>query len=569
MSLFPRCLLASALVLALAGCGQKADDSTPLSYVPADTPFVIASLEPLPEAAMEDRFRVIQPMWKAYFTQLGAMLDEAKSKAKTDDERQGMDAARVILDEFRDRDSLAKWKELGFTSQSRSALYGIGLAPVMRLELADPEAFRALITRLETKIGKPLPKAMVAGQEYWRLGPPDAPLGGALAIEGKQVVLTLIPKNASEASLKKLLGVERPAKNMADGEALRQLAKERGYLLQGLGYLDSARTFDLLAGQHEGSDAEFAAALQLPTTPIDPVCRSEIAAMAAHFPRATFGYTKFETTEQSFAASFELDDCLRQQLAKVIVPVPGMGANDNSLFDVTLSLPLLKWKDFWTKQADAASAAPYKCASLAPINQQFAEMKQNLDRTVPPPLSNLLGLRATLDTMVLSKEGMPDPAQSAGRVLVATDNPMLMVSMAQLGAPPLKDLKLNLDGKPVPLPAGAMPMPLPAFVAANNSALAMGVGNTAEGALPGYLSASGGDGKTLLHMHFSGQFYAIYGQLIGSMMAKAGGEHQELFELQRQMYQRYAEWMTSTDFSLGLDDHGIAMKQSVKFNPPK
>ena len=52
-------------------------------------------------------------------------------------------------------------------------------------------------------------------------------------------------------------------------------------------------------------------------------------------------------------------------------------------------------------------------------------------------------------------------------------------------------------------------------------------------------------------------------------MAKTGGEHVELIELQRQMYERYRDWMTYTDFTVRLDEHGIAFAQEMRFNPAK
>lgn len=570
MSILHRTVLAGALALALAACSNKADDSAPLAFVPADTPYVFATLEPLPEAALEDRFRVIQPLWKPYFAQFDSVLAESLSKAKDDEEKKGLTAVRAVLDEFKDRDSLAKWKEVGFSPLSRSALYGVGLAPVLRMELADADAFRAFIGRVETKAGAQLPKASVGGQDYWRLGGAELPVDGAMAIEGKQLVLTLLPKNASEAAQKELLGLTRPDKNMADGSALQALIKQHGYLPQGAGYIDTVRVLERLAGEHRGTDGEFAAALEAPTTAIDATCRGEIAAIGAHFPRSSFGYTKFDVAEQSMNFEFELDAALRQQLAATIVPVAGMAASDDALMDMALSLPVLKWKDFWIKQADAVVAAPYKCSSLAKLNDSFTEMKQSLDRTVPPPLSNLLGIRFTLDKIALGKDGMPDTAQTAGRLLVASDNPLLMVSMAQLGVPALKDLHLAPDGKAVALPTAGLPQPIAMFVAANNSALAIAAGSGAETALPAYLGAPGGDGKTFLHVRVTGAFYGVYGDLMDRLMTLKGtGEHQELLDLQRQMYQRYRDWMAFTDVTLALGERGIVLKQTTRFNPAK
>ena len=47
-----------------------------------------------------------------------------------------------------------------------SAFYGLGLAPVMRLQLNDPNAFEGFVGRLETAYGKKLDVASVGTQNY-------------------------------------------------------------------------------------------------------------------------------------------------------------------------------------------------------------------------------------------------------------------------------------------------------------------------------------------------------------------------------------------------------------------
>ena len=64
---------------------------------------------------------------------------------------------------------------------------------------------------------------------------------------------------------------------------------------------------------------------------------------------------------------------------------------------MSLSLPVLKLKDFWIKQADAVAAKPYTCAQLTALNEGFANSKAKVDVTIPPPFSDLTGVRFALD----------------------------------------------------------------------------------------------------------------------------------------------------------------------------
>ena len=138
-------------------------------------------------------------------------------------------------------------------------------------------------------------------------------------------------------------------------------------------------------------------------------------------------------------------------------------------------------------------------------------------------------------------------------MLIASDNPLLMVSMAQLAAPPLKDLRLALDGKPVAVPTGAVPLPqLPVC------------GRQRERAGPRRRPGGGSQPATvsrrrrhrrwqgLLHMRITGAFTASTAICSATSWTRARGEHSELIELQRQMYQRYRDWMVYTDVRLAL-----------------
>ena len=56
----------AALVVMLAlvaACGRKVDDTAPLAFVPADTPYVFANTEPMPDAAVANWRAQMQGAW--------------------------------------------------------------------------------------------------------------------------------------------------------------------------------------------------------------------------------------------------------------------------------------------------------------------------------------------------------------------------------------------------------------------------------------------------------------------------------------------------------------------------
>ncbi|HEX7112131.1 MAG TPA: hypothetical protein VF216_06790, partial [Mizugakiibacter sp.] len=418
--------LALAAALLLAACSHK-DKDAPLAFVPADSPYVFANLEPLPDDVLQAYQQRMPTVWKAQFGGLGELADALREK-----DPETARALDAIAAEIGGLDTPQKWRAAGIDTHGHYALYGVGLAPVMRLDLADAAAFRALIGRIEQRMGRKLATATLDGQAYWKLGG-DAKLQVLIAIErDRQLVATLVPAQLDAPALREVLGLQRPAKSLADADALSDLADARGYRPNGLGYVDTTRLLARIADPHDATTVAYAQALGLGAPSADPACPSEFAAIAAQMPRASMGYTEISAQRIDQRVDLDLAAPLRAALAKLRQPVPGMAAASNQgMVDFTLALPMLKLREFWVAQADAVAAQPFRCPTLQPLNAGFAALRQGLDKLAVPPLANVLGLRLTLDRLDFADATAPTalaPSASAmprfgARLMVASDNP--------------------------------------------------------------------------------------------------------------------------------------------------
>ena len=66
----------------LVACGKSQDSSSdaPLAFVPADTPYVYATLEPTPAAVIEQWSRRMPEYWPAMFGMYDGLLQQAGDK---------------------------------------------------------------------------------------------------------------------------------------------------------------------------------------------------------------------------------------------------------------------------------------------------------------------------------------------------------------------------------------------------------------------------------------------------------------------------------------------------------
>ncbi len=568
-------ILTLAAAVALAACGKKTDNDAPIAFVPADTPYVIAALEPIPDATAKQLMAQAQSMWSAAFPIIDQSFEQiTTSLAAGDDEspdaklaaEKGLRVLKAILDEVRDRDTAEKWKEIGFGTQVRSAVYGVGALPVLRMEIVDPDALRALVARVEQKSGTKLDTARIGDQDVWTFG--SAHALGLAAIEGKHFVMTVVPAKADEALKRRVLGLDRPAKSLADTDALAAFNKQRGYLPYASGWVDTRKLFHALID--DPAIAQFAADADKPIEKPDATCRAEIDAALAKAPLFALGYTKFDTARATMHMRLDLDPALAKSLAAVPDALPGK-RSDDALIDMAFSLPVLRGRDFLVAQAGAIAGSPFRCKELAELNESMAQAKDKLGETIPPPLSDLIGLRVTVDKVVLPSEDGSRKLDVAARVLVGSTNPAFLASLAQMAVPQLQKTPLTPDGKAIALPTDLVPGDYldgyELYAAMGAKTLGVAVGTNGAASLEAAVNASGETGKAI-DTHVSGAFYTLIGDAIGQYGSLLPDDQRAGMELNAKLYSMYARWFKSINGSMAFGNEGIDFVQDVEYAKP-
>jgi hypothetical protein len=556
-----RAILLLSLALVAGACSKPTVNGTPLAYVPADTPFVIASTETMPDSARAIWARQMQSVWPTMIGMYENMLTGMPEEGNADIASTKR-VVQAIIAEVRDRDTTEKWAEVGIAMGARGAVYGVGMVPVLRIELGAPDKFRAMIARIEKSAGASLGTSKVDDQEIrtFRIGAAQ----GMIAFEGDQLVLSILPENAEKVLQRRVLGLDQPDQSLEATGALAAFNKSEGFLPYGSGWIDFRRIVALI--DKDPGYSAWAHMLSEPPPALDDTCRAEFDGIAAHAPRLTFGYTRLEGQTMDFRSRLDLDKSLAQSFIKLSSPPAGSAAPFTALYDIALSLPVLKIKDFLIEQSNAIVASPFKCATLASWNQSASEFKQQLTQTIPPPLSDLTGLRVMFEHLDIPAQGNPDVAAA---ILIGSSDPTVMISMAQAFVPALTGFKLNLDGKPVDLPAGIIPNGAgfePAMqIAANDSAVAISIG---AGVSPGdVLKAPAAADGQLSRFAYSGKFYDLLGSIMTRYSSMMPDKQSAELDQQKALYAIYARLIKSVDIHVNATEKGIEVTQNVELNP--
>jgi hypothetical protein len=556
-----RAILLLSLALVAGACSKSTVQGPPLAFVPADTPFVIASTESMPDATRALWARQMQSVWPTMIGLYENMLTNLPEQGNADIAASKR-VMQAIIDEVRERDTPEKWADVGFSMGARSAIYGVGMVPVLRIELGSPDKFREMIARIEKKAGASLGTSKVDDLEIRTFN--FGSVQGMIAFEADQLVLSILPADAANDLRRRVLGLDPPDQTIEASGSLAAFNKSEGFLPYGSGWIDFRRIVALI-DKDPGYNA-WAHMLSATPPALDDVCRSELDGIAAHAPRLSFGYTRLEGQQMDFRSRLDLDKSLAQSFIKLSSPPAGSAAPFTALYDIAMSLPVLKIKDFLIERSNAIVAAPFKCAELASWNEAANDLKQQLTQTVPPPLSDLTGLRLMFERLDMPAQGNPDVSAA---VLIGSLDPSVLIDMAKSFVPALTGFELNLDGKNADLPAGVIPPGTgfePAMkVAANNSAIAIGIGADVSPA-DVLAAATAADGQ-LMRFAYSGKFYDLLGSLVTRYSSAMPEKQRAEMEKQTALYAIYARLIKSVDIHVNATEKGIEMVQSVELNP--
>ncbi|MBB5207493.1 hypothetical protein [Chiayiivirga flava] len=537
----------------------------PLDFVPADTPYVFANLEPLPQAERErwmGQMDGVAAMWKSQIAVMRARLAE-----QDDADAQVVSRWVDALDaEFAGKSVEQVVASLGASLEGHGAFYGVGLAPVMRSELADPDALRATVARMEQRTGHTLATASIDGIGYWYVALPGTTLRAIFAIQDRHLVITVGP-GADDAALRTLLGIERPARSLRDSGALQALNATFGYLPVGGGYVDTARIADLLTSPATPLETALLAAIDVEKPAVDAACRSEAALLATLVPRLSAGYTRIADGHMDMATRIETLPKIAADLQTLRTPMPGPRMADDALFDFGIGLKVGALPAVLNAWADAAQAQTFACPQLADLNATATQLRSGSSNaaiyTVAPVFSamRLMLTRVDLDSM---KAGTPD---ASGKILIASGNPAALLSMAKNFAPEIASIDLKPDGKVVAIPTlAANPLPLPVFAAMSPQVLALGVGADQQAMLGADLALDPAF-QPLLVYGIDGTAYADFmrfGMAQAAAAATTDAERKEAEDMGAMMHQLYSTWVKRIDVTVDVDAHGVVIEQRMR-----
>jgi hypothetical protein len=560
----------------LAACSDTPEDSADaveaaltsddgiLRYIPADTPYVFAALQSVPDDVLDKLAPHIEAIVQTYADLARAGInrppDEPDEEVLDEATRERITA---VIGELATMVTAEGIPEAGIDRNSTAAFYGVGLLPVMRVTLSDAALFESAVEKLEKAAGSKMETASIDGHAYRYAGNDEARL--VAAVIGDQLVIAGIPAGLPEPLFKTVLGLTLPQQNIAEGGALARLATKYGFKSYGLGMFDIERIAATFVDPQTGVNAELLSLMDYDMSQLSDVCKSEIRSLASVVPRIVTGYTELTPKRFRSNTAIELRSDIAAGVQTLTAAVPGLGMEQGGLMSFGMSLNLLAAREFYSARLDALEADPFECEHFADFQDGVAKGRALLNQPVPPAAYAFRGFLAVIDDikgMDLRKQQPPTDIDM--RLLVASDNPEALLATGAMFSPEVAALNLKADSQPVELAIPALASTVKAaYVAMSDNALAMSFGDGSEAGLEPMLAAESKQPPPFLSMNMdAGRYYGFIGDAM--TFRNTDDEPQEVTQAASDVMKALEGMFSRIAFDIEFTEHGVEMPSALE-----
>lgn len=454
--MFPRLiriLPIAAVLAALFACTQDAEEAAPglLQHVPADTPYAFVTSELLPEG-LRDRlgkhYAVQLASQRASFERVRRQLEETKGTGPMAEKgREAFAVLDALFAELEGRDSVAALRELGIEPVTRSAFYGIGVLPALRVEIADATKLNALLDRVEQRAGVSARRAELAGQSYRRIDLGEVDI--VLAVTDRHLIGGLLADSLFDRDLPLLLGQAMPERSLAEAGDIRTLIDRYAFTGYGEGFVKLDELVDTLLGEGQARNREVMQALGAMQAPVSDGCMQLTRQVVAGMPRMVMGVKAADEHRMVARGIWESSPAVAAYLQNLAAPVPGVGAAHKGLvaFGVGLDLPQLR--NGIEALLRFVSASSNSCEWVDPDTLQTVMPQLNL--ALGPMTAGIKGFNLQIDDIAIDPQTL-EPTDVRAGLLAAVDDPRGIFALGAMFNPALAAIEIPNDGSFVEVP---------------------------------------------------------------------------------------------------------------------
>ena len=547
-------------ILLLSGCSNEeptqtsSDQAAPavsedlwLRQIPSSTPYFFVSRERLSE---DDAMALIEKMGSMDDMDIQiAELEELRDTSDDPDVAQFLDITITLLNAFSDVKTLDDYHQRGMMPNARSAVYGLGLLPAIRVELHDEERFKIFFENLLTELDADIQAAQLGDIHYWHTSAENL-LQSFITVKDKQVIIGLLPSTVEQIVIEQLFGITPPTMSLLQSGEIEQLEQRYKYSPYGSGRISTQQLVnEIINPSHPATQA----LMDLGNSDALNVgqCRNDIDRLIHLFPAVVMGVHTLDTQHISGSVRLAASADIADDLTSFTTSVPGLGTGQGvASLGLALDFPALTRA--LQKYAGQVRTTPFTCPELAGINDMWNELglftNNPMAMLVGPALS---GANVRIDSFIM------DPIQPSGTgvVSLASPNAQGLLSAVSMFVPQIASLNLKSNGEVKQVDPSLLPPDLPHVHAAmSDTAILLGVGIDKPKQLTTELQATSGRSDLMMYSHLTSDAFATLAEISSQLPNTDGMDTAELLYM-AEIYEKIAFWMgvDASGFELGVE----------------
>ncbi|GDY24854.1 hypothetical protein AHAT_07440 [Agarivorans sp. Toyoura001] len=468
-------LIAGGLLAIGAGAGgywysQQADqttaDSGVLAYVPADTAIFSASLKPFPV--------------KNYINSLSGSYQslpvDAFDDADISDPRGKFFVALFKSYSEALKDGQAFVDTFGLADEIRSYMYTLGAVPVIKVEVAKPDAIWAWLDNAEQQSGFSHKAANLKGLDYrtYPLSDEGDQDSAELVVAVNNGLLTITLNTSLNDSelLEMALGMTPASQSIADTTLIQDSLTKHNFIDDGIGFINH----QVIAKALTTSDGNLLAKHLTKITQASgdenaladlrtPACDQEFSAIVSNWPKTVMGFDNLSITEQesSFGARMVVEsnnNVLLKAYQSMSGFIPSYASNtEDAVFSMAYGIDVNQLVPSLLSVWEEMLQPSYQCAPLQEMQMAMEQQNPGMVGMMTGMANGLKGVGMAVFSYKLADISRPEDLESLDAILsVSADNPAVLFEMAKQFSPQLASITLPADGTPVDL-TGLLPIP--------------------------------------------------------------------------------------------------------------
>ena len=416
--------------------------------MPKNTLYLIASSRPLPEDFVNLQLQMADDFYRSFM--------EIMHKETGDQEQPPQGTTDAFLFELMKEVSASmspeKFAALGLSANARGMVYAHGLLPVFRAELGDEEKFRATLGRVEKRSGYKLQWEKCGRLDCMNFRNPEAGNGGALLVVHPDHLALGIYINEPGPLVAHLTGEKRVAAPYSHAD-LQEFISANGYTGYGEGFIKLREAMDVIQPvmvgmmNLQGQQAEVAQAEN---------CMAVAKDVLDNVPEINIGTRSIR--EKAIHAELLLK--MRPELTGIMKTLPAslgkMPVAQKPVFDLGLSMNIPAVRDnllnFMTWLGEEGKRRG--CAAIDA--DKLNEASVGIAMATGMGLTQVRALYLALNDIAIDKSTM-QPSRLDARASIVADDPIGLVRMAGMLAPPLAQLQMPKDGETITLGPDVLP----------------------------------------------------------------------------------------------------------------